>query len=351
MADNEDKLFISEDPAAPTLQEEIDNALARQTGEMALLKLMHNPHLIVDHEPGSIVLIERGHFLPITSELRHISPERLIMRALHRAGHTSQVIFPQHACTWSGVAYLYLGKEDTQMGFGQVLMAGRSAPEYAGARVVIQQHAEDLMPKGDDDGAAGAASLHGLIYGGEAVKPSGSMVNVPFCVLRNDKSPAEGGTLLRRIRENSVTEKSIRENGWLYDQGSPMLAVEVAWTQEEWDAEIAAGNYGTGTPMPDPLRLRTWKNDGGGLANIVIPDKEWRMRRFIVVDGNHRAKIMNTMIKEEHPNAIERCARGCLLLDCDPVVDREKCMLSSMLANVPRDGTHNDGSDASDRVK
>ena len=138
MADNEDKIFISEDPAGPTLQEDIDNALARQTGEMALLKLMHD-----QHKPGSIVLIERGHFLPITSELRHISPERLIMRALHRAGHTSKVIFVQHACTWRGVAYvLYLGKEDTQMGFGQVLMAGRSAPQYAGVRVVIQQHAE-----------------------------------------------------------------------------------------------------------------------------------------------------------------------------------------------------------------
>ena len=194
------------------------------------------------------------------------------------------------------------------------------------------------MPKGkktdDDDGNQGATSLHGLIHGGEAIQPIGTMVKVPFCVLGNDESHVDGGTLQRGIHDNSVTEKSIRENGWRYDQGSPMLAIEVAWTQDEWDAEIAAGKYESGTPMPDALRLRTWEKGAGGLADIILTDEEWLMRRFIMDDGNHRARSMNTMIKEGHPKAIEWCDRGCLLLDCDPIADRDKCMFSSILANV-----------------
>jgi len=201
-----------------------------------------------------------------------------------------------------------------------------------------KERPKQTMPKGknddDDEGKEGAASLHGLIHKGEAIQPIGTMIRVPFCVLGNDKSHVHGGTLQRGLHDNSVTDKSIRENGWRYDQGSPMLAIEVAWTQKEWEAEIAAGKYESGTPMPDPLRKRTWVRDAGGLANIVITDKEWRMRRFIMDDGNHRTRSMNNMIKEKHPKAIEWCDRGCLLLDCDPIKDQVECMFSSILANV-----------------
>ena len=190
------------------------------------------------------------------------------------------------------------------------------------------------VKKTEDEGVTGATSLHNMLHVGENIKTIGTMFNVPFSVLGHDKSTAEGGTLQRGLHDNSVTETSIRKNGWRYEQGSPMLAMEVVWTKTEWDAAIAAGKYASGTPMPDALRSRTWPVQEGGLASIVIPDDEWRMRRFIMDDGNHRVKAMNTLREEKHSNAIEHCERGCLLLDCDPVEDRSKCMHSSMLANV-----------------
>ena len=43
---------------------------------------------------------------------------------------------------------------------------------------------------------------------------------------------------------------------------------------------------------------------------------------------------MHELLAEGHPSAIEVCERDCILLDCDPVEDRDKALFSSILANV-----------------
>ena len=163
------------------------------------------------------------------------------------------------------------------------------------------------------------------------------------------------------IHKNSVTRKSIRTNGWDYNQGSKMRVFERPWTEEEWAHEIEAGRVPQDTAMPTPLRNQAYPTPESGMAQIICEDMKYR--RFIVDDGSHRTFAMQVpsftfffffsfsfffscssvvycllwlqeMIKEKHPMALEICARGILLLDADPVKDAKKTVFSSIITNV-----------------
>ena len=115
------------------LREEIDQELANQP--MATSLLNHLRQII--QIPGTITLINPGYVRDATATA---TPERLVQRALHCAGHPNKISFVQHGCTWRGVAYVYLHQRDPLEGFGPVRLASSSVRAQVRA-MIAEVHA------------------------------------------------------------------------------------------------------------------------------------------------------------------------------------------------------------------
>ncbi len=77
------------------------------------------------------------------------------------------------------------------------------------------------------------SSLHAMITAGENIKIVGYMTHVPFKCMVVDGMAIDGkGMRQRGLHSHSVTEASIRKNGWNYDQGAPLRLIEIPWTDE-----------------------------------------------------------------------------------------------------------------------
>lgn len=175
------------------------------------------------------------------------------------------------------------------------------------------------------------SSLTDLLDEAKAIREVGALLNVPFKNLVVGGMAIDGGSRQRGIHDNSISGKSVRDSGWKYDKG-PLKVYEMGWSAEEWAAEIASGRIPECTEIPTLLSLQTWElPEGSSIAQINPPDMEHR--RFFVEDGNHRTHEMHKMIEEKHPNAIDTCLRNIILMDADYIKDKNKSVISSMLAN------------------
>ena len=185
------------------------------------------------------------------------------------------------------------------------------------------------------DEVTGSSVLRKLIEAGGSIKRVGVLCGIPWSRMGCDKQALLDDSSIgqRGIHCNSVVDSSLREHGWRDDQGK-MLAIEIPWTEATWAAEIAKGEIPVGTEMPTPLRKMPWPEHAGGLPYIVQTELEWSRRNFIMDDGNHRTNSMHKLIAEKHKHATLTCPRDCILLDCDPVEDRDKALFSSILSNV-----------------
>jgi hypothetical protein len=186
-------------------------------------------------------------------------------------------------------------------------------------------------------GRRGPSSLRALIAAGENIRIVGYMTNVPFnCFIVDGMAIKDEGMRQRGLHDHSITETSIRTNGWNYDQGAPVRMIEKPWDNDEWRDFIAAGSVPTGTPKPISLRHMDWPSESDGSLPHVKHEciQTTQPRRFFLDDGSHRATAMHKMIAEGHPHAIEICERNMILLDCDPTDDKDKAFFSSMLANI-----------------
>jgi len=136
----------------------------------------------------------------------------------------------------------------------------------------------------------------------------------------------------RGIHNQSKVDASLRAVGWMYDRGT-MRLIEKPWTGKEWADLIVRDKLDIplGTPNPVPLRQVQHHEGANGRANIITDDLKWR--RFVVDDGNHRAFSIQEMKRTNHKHAIDVIKRGCVLLDCDPLVQKDVMVFSSMAAN------------------
>jgi len=180
------------------------------------------------------------------------------------------------------------------------------------------------------DDATGTASLvlAALIKAGQSVTVVGELENIFVVTIEVAR---QGQTQGRGLHVNSVVDQSIRKDGYDYNRGGVLRLIEKPWTEEAWQAEIAAGRVPPGKDRPVLLRRTQWQKGTNGTARISCPDMEFR--RFVLDDGNHRTDCLQQMLAEKHPKAIAILERGCILLDCDHVEDKDKMIFSSMTAN------------------
>ena len=189
------------------------------------------------------------------------------------------------------------------------------------------------MSKPVDAGSAtGSKYLASLIHKSQNLKCVGQIFNLPVMSILLDATVLEGGTLQRAIHSESITDRSIRETGFDYNSGYVKL-YERAHTTDSWRALKEANEVPDGEVIPILLKDMTWATpEEGQHAAITCPWLKWRI--FLIIDGAHRSKSMQKMLKEGHRFAEEFFKRGVLLMNTTEAEMKEVTLCSMMTNNM-----------------
>jgi 16S rRNA G966 N2-methylase RsmD len=174
----------------------------------------------------------------------------------------------------------------------------------------------------------------------------------------------------RAIRTTGETNTSIKEKGWKGDVAF-VKCIEIPWTEKTWkDYLNSQSTLGMSASMPKPLKellfrehtlmseeatmLNTKDFFAGSESRIIdlTTDSEQHtkfqldLRRFLVVDGNHRMFTLQEMLKTTHAKRVPSI-NNVSLLDID-FTDLQGLIQASAYYNALKQ--HQDGDNIVDRM-